>query len=120
MPLLKDRAKTLVDLIDQAHFIVAQRPLQFDDAARAVIDDSARGLLGRLRPVLAALREWSVSATEASLKTFAEAEGVKLGAIAQPLRAALTGRAASPGIFEVLAILGREESLARIADVAGR
>jgi glutamyl-tRNA synthetase len=120
LPLLKDRAKTLVDLIDRAQFIVAERPLVLDASAAALIDDAARALLRRLLPVLTALPDWSAGAIEAALKAAAETEGIKLGSLAQPLRAALTGRSASPGIFEVLALLGREESIARITDQAGR
>jgi len=118
LPLLKERAKTLVDLIDGAAFIVAERPLEMDNAAKALLDEGARRLLGRLLPSLSALPEWTASKTEAAVKSFSTTEGVKLGSVAQPLRAALTGRAASPGIFEVLAVLGREESLARIGDCA--
>jgi glutamyl-tRNA synthetase len=120
LPLLKDRAKTLVDLIDRAQFIVAERPLVLDASAAALIDDAARTLLRRLLPVLTALPDWSAGAIEAALKAAAETEGIKLGSLAQPLRAALTGRSASPGIFEVLALLGREESVARITDQVGR
>jgi glutamyl-tRNA synthetase len=119
MPLLKDRAKTLVDLMDRASFIVADRPLVLDEAAAALIDAAERKRLARLSATLGALREWSTASLETAVKTFAEAETIKLGAVAQPLRAALTGRAASPGIFEILAILGREESLGRIADATG-
>jgi glutamyl-tRNA synthetase len=119
LPLLKERAKTLVDLIDGAAFIVAERPLEMDNAAKALLDEGARRLLGRLLPSLSALPEWTASTTEAAVKSFSTTGGVKLGAVAQPLRAALTGRAASPGIFEVLSVLGREESLARIGDCAG-
>ena len=119
MPLLKDRAKTLVDLIDRAQFITAERPLALDNAAKALVDDAARALLARLLPQLGEADDWSAASLETTVKAFAETEGVKLGAVAQPLRAALTGRAASPGIFEVLAILGREESLGRIGDLAG-
>jgi len=118
LPLLKERAKTLVDLVDGAAFIVAERPLAIDKPAAALLNEDSRGLLGRLLPALAEITDWTAPATEAAVKSFAEAEGVKLGAVAQPLRAALTGRAASPGIFEVLAVLGREESLARIGDRA--
>lgn len=119
LPLLKERAKTLVDLINGAGFIVAHRPIVPDAAAAALLDAAARGLIGRLIPALAALADWSAAATEQAVKAFAGAEEIKLGAVAQPLRAALTGRTASPGIFEVLEILGREESLARLADAAG-
>ena len=118
LPLLKERAKTLIDLIKGAHFIVAERPLVPDAAAAALLDADSRALLARLLPALAGLPDWSAETAESAVKAFAEAEGLKLGKVAQPLRAALTARAASPGIFEVLAILGREESLARIADQA--
>ncbi len=118
MPLLKERAKTLVDLIDRANFIVAERPLALDAAAAALVTDDGRALMRRLVPVLSALSEWTTASTEAAVKEFAVREGLKLGAVAQPLRAALTGRTASPGIFEVLEILGRDESLGRIEDLA--
>ena len=121
LPFLKDRAKTLVDLIDGAAFIVAARPLVPDDAALALLDkEGARAALAGVLPVLRACGDWSASALEAAVKEHAAVSGTKLGAIAQPLRAALTGRAASPGIFDVLAILGRDESLARIGDQARR
>jgi glutamyl-tRNA synthetase len=120
LPLLKDRAKTLVDLIDGAAFIVAERPLVPDESAIALLEkDGARGTLAALLPLLRDAEDWSAPALEAAVKAHAASAGMKLGAIAQPLRAALTGRAASPGIFDVLAILGRDESLARIADQAG-
>ncbi len=118
LPLLKERAKTLIDLIKGAHFIVAERPLEPDAAAAVLLDADARALLAGVLSALRALPDWSVAATEAAIKSFAEASGIKLGKVAQPLRAALTGRAASPGIFEVLEILGRDESLARIGDQA--
>jgi glutamyl-tRNA synthetase len=118
LPLLKERAKTLVDLVSGAQFIVAERPLKPDAAAAALLDADSRALLGRLLPTLRSVPGWSTPTTEAAVKAFAETEKLKLGKVAQPLRAALTGRAASPGIFEVLDILGREESLARIADQA--
>ncbi|HVY18475.1 MAG TPA: glutamate--tRNA ligase [Bauldia sp.] len=119
MPLIKERAKTLPELMAAAHFIVASRPLSVDAAAAALLTADARSVLKRTAPVLADVAEWTAVATETAIKDFAARESLKLGAIAQPLRAALTGRAASPGIFDVLAILGREESLARIADQAG-
>ena len=118
MPLLKDRAKTLVDLVERAKFIVAERPLTLDAAAAALVDAQARALLAEVWGVLAALPDWSSAACEAAVKAFAERGGIKLGAVAQPLRAVLTGSTASPGIFDVLAILGRDESLARIGDQA--
>jgi glutamyl-tRNA synthetase len=119
MPSLKERAKTLVQLIDAARFLYAGRPLVLDDTAAALLSAEARGLMGKLQSRLAAVEPWSAAATEAAVRAFAETEGVKLGAVAQPLRAALTGRATSPGIFEVLAVLGKTESLARLGDQAG-
>ena len=116
MPLLKERAKTLVDLVNGAHFIVAERPLPLDEAAEKLLDPGARKLLARVVPILASVADWKAATIEAAVKAFAESEGLKLGTIAQPLRATLTGRAASPGIFDVLAVLGRDESLARIGD----
>ena len=115
---LKERAKTLVELIDSAKFLYAARPLVLDERAAALLSADARGLMGKLAARLAAVEPWSAGATEAAVRTFAEAEGVKLGAVAQPLRAALTGRTTSPGIFEVLAVLGKAESLARLRDQA--
>jgi glutamyl-tRNA synthetase len=116
MPSLKERAKTLLDLIDGAHFLLADRPLPLDDKASALLTSDARALLYDIAPELAAVEPWSAATTEQAVRTFAERKGAKLGAVAQPLRASLTGRTTSPGIFEVLAVLGKAESLARIAD----
>ncbi|MBA5776536.1 glutamate--tRNA ligase [Stappia sp. F7233] len=118
LPGLKERAKTLVELLDSAQYLWVERPLPVDEKAAKILDADARGVLGRLHAAFAALPDWSVTSTEEAVRAFAEAEGLKLGKVAQPLRAALTGRATSPGIFDVLAVLGREESLARIADQA--
>jgi glutamyl-tRNA synthetase len=115
---LKERAKTLIELLDGMGFLFAERPLALDEKARAILAQGGAALLGRLLPELAALKEWTAAAAEAVVRDFAEKTGVKLGHVAQPLRAALTGRLTSPGIFDVLAVLGREESLARIADQA--
>jgi glutamyl-tRNA synthetase len=118
IPVLKERAKTLVDLIDAASFIWAERPLALDDKAAALLTSDARSLLGQLSKQLSTVDPWSAEATERDVRAFAERQGLKLGAVAQPLRAAVTGRTTSPGIFEVLEVLGRTESLARIADQA--
>jgi glutamyl-tRNA synthetase len=118
MPGLKERAKTLVDLVDSARYVYAQRPIPLDEKASALLDGGGRALLGDLIDVLAAVEPWSADATEAAVRAFSERAGLKLGAVAQPLRAALTGRTTSPGIFDVLAVLGREETLARLADQA--
>jgi glutamyl-tRNA synthetase len=116
---LKERAKTLIELIESARYVYADRPLPLDDKAAAVLTPEARALVGKLARELENVEPWSAATAEAAVRAFAEREGAKLGAVAQPLRAALTGRTTSPGIFDVLAVLGREESLARLADQAG-
>jgi len=118
MPSLKERAKTLLDLIDGAQFLFADRPIPLDDKAAALLMPEARALLRDIAAELARVEPWTAEATERTVRTFAEHKGAKLGAVAQPLRAALTGRTTSPGIFEVLAVLGKTESLARVADQA--
>ncbi|ABS69590.1 glutamyl-tRNA synthetase [Xanthobacter versatilis] len=117
MPGLKERAKTLVELVDNAEFIFVERPLPLDDKAAALLSPEARAHLARLVPALEQV-EWTAAATEAAVRAYAEAQGVKLGAVAQPLRAALTGKPTSPPIFDVLMVLGRDESLARLKDQA--
>jgi glutamyl-tRNA synthetase len=119
MPSLKERAKTLLDLIDGAKFLLADRPLPLDDKAAALLTPDAKTLLADIGAELAVVEPWTPETTEQAVRTFAERKGLKLGGIAQPLRAALTGRTTSPGIFEVLAVLGKAESLARIADQTG-
>ena len=114
---LKPRASTLVELAEIAHFYVAPRPIPIHDKAKALLDPAARARLAKLLPALAKV-EWTETTIEAAVRQAAEAERQKLGALAQPLRAALTGSTASPGIFEVMAVLGRAETLARISDVA--
>jgi glutamyl-tRNA synthetase len=116
MPGLKERAKTLVDLLDGARFIFADRPLPLDDKAAGLLTADARALLGDLAEELAAVESWSAETTEQAVRTFAERKGFKLGGVAQPLRAALTGRITSPPIFDVLAVLGKSESLGRLQD----
>jgi glutamyl-tRNA synthetase len=119
MPGLKERAKTLVELLDGASFLFVERPLKLDERASEILAGGGRAHLAALLPRLQALPEWSPAATEAAVRDYALEQGAKLGQIAQPLRAATTGRATSPGIFDVLAVLGREESLGRLADQAG-
>jgi glutamyl-tRNA synthetase len=116
MPGLKERAKTLVELLDSANYLFAKRPLKLDDQANKLVDAAGRDTLSALVPRLEALSSWRPEALEAEVRTFAEETGRKLGNVAQPLRAALTGKSTSPGIFDVLSVLGREESLARIRD----
>jgi glutamyl-tRNA synthetase len=116
MPELKPRARNLNELAEGASFLYRPRPLDLDEKAAQLLAGEAPALLARVHAVLSALDEWTAAATEAGVRSAAETAGVKLGQVAQPLRAALTGRATSPGIFDVLVLLGRDESLARIAD----
>src|SRR5471032_2453744 len=118
MPELKERAKTLVDLVDAASFLWASRPLALDDKAMTLLTPEARALVAEILPDLEAVEPWSAEAAEQTVRGYAERKAAKLGSVAQPLRAALTGRTTSPGIFNVLAVLGRDESLARLRDQA--
>ncbi|WP_332687203.1 glutamate--tRNA ligase [Bosea sp. (in: a-proteobacteria)] len=118
MPGLKERAKTLIELLDSAFYLYAARPLALEPKAAALLDEAARERMPNLAEKLAALPGWETPALEAAVREFAETSGVKLGQVAQPLRAALTGRTTSPGLFDVMAVLGREEVLGRLSDVA--
>jgi glutamyl-tRNA synthetase len=118
MPELKERAKTLVELVDAASFLWASRPLALDDKATALLTPEARALVAEILPDLDAVEPWTAEAAEQAVRGYAERKGAKLGSVAQPLRAALTGKTTSPGIFNVLAVLGRDESLARLRDQA--
>ncbi|KAA0076001.1 glutamate--tRNA ligase [Tardiphaga sp. P9-11] len=118
MPGLKERAKTLIELIDGANFIFADRPLAMEPKAQAVLTPETRVLIGKLRTALEAVTDWTAANAEAATRAFAEEAGIKLGGVAQPLRVALTGKTTSPGIFDVLAVLGRQECLDRLADQA--
>jgi glutamyl-tRNA synthetase len=117
LPSLKQRAKSLKDLVDGASYVIAERPLPLDDKAAKLLSDDARALLTTLLPRLEAA-EWTATSIEAEVRRFAEETGAKLGSVAQPLRAALTGRSVSPPVFDVMAVLGRDEALARIRDQA--
>ena len=114
---LKERAKTLVELKNGAAYLFAVRPLTMNEKAKQIIADGGKGALLELVPVLNACGEWKASSIEAAVKTYAESNGIKLGKLAQPLRAALTGTSTSPPIFDVLEVLGRDESFARIGDM---
>ena len=116
MPSLKARAANLNELTDAAAFLFAARPLDIDPAAAALLEGDAPAILAAAHAALDAVDGWDTEALEAAVRTVAEARSLKLGQVAQPLRAALTGRRTSPGIFDVLVALGREESLGRIAD----
>ncbi len=114
---LAPRAKNLVELSDKARFYVSERPLSLDHKAARQLDSGGRELVTRLADRLNGLKTWNADTVEKIVRGFAESEGVGLGKVAQPLRAALTGSTISPGIFEILAVLGREESLGRMEDV---
>jgi glutamyl-tRNA synthetase len=116
MPELKARAHNLNELADGAAFLFVTRPLELDPAAGELLHGEARALLATVHAALAQLADWEHDALDAAVRKVAEEAGVKLGKIAQPLRAALTGKTTSPGIFDVLLLLGRDESLARIGD----
>lgn len=117
LPGLKERAKTLAELIEIAYYIFAERPLKLDEKAAKSITDDTLALLARLTVRLQNATDWTAGTTEETVRSFAEDEGLKLGKVAQPLRSALTGRAVSPGVFDVMETLGREETLARLGDV---
>jgi glutamyl-tRNA synthetase len=116
MPGLKERAKTLVELFEASRFVWASRPLDIAEQAKALLNADAKSALAALLPELETVDGWSAAGVEAVVRSFAERMGLKLGAVAQPLRAALTGKTTSPPIFDVLAVLGREESLGRLRD----
>jgi len=117
MPALKPRAKTIVELVEKARFYVTPRPIRPAADATKLLTADTRLLLGELSDGLAAT-DWQIAALEARLRDFVAEKGLKLGVVAQPLRAALTGSLASPGIFEVMEVLGRDETLGRLADAA--
>lgn len=118
MPVLKPRAHDLGELARNSRFLFAARPLALDDKAAALLDDAGRELLGRIRAELRDQDDWTHDALEARTKALAERLGLGLGKLAQPMRAALTGTTTSPGIFDVMVLLGRDEAMARIEDHA--
>lgn len=118
IPGLKERAKTLCELLDGTQFLLADRPLSFDEKAAALLTDDTRPIVANVHQALSALTDWSLETIEQAIRDVADAEALKLGKVAQPLRAALTGRTTSPGIFDVVFVLGREETLGRLADVS--
>ena len=105
-------------VIEHARYVYADRPIAIDDKAAAVLTPEARALISELMASLGAVEPWTAQALEDAVRGFAERVGVKLAQVAQPLRAALTGRTMSPGIFDVLAVLGKAESIARLGDQA--
>jgi glutamyl-tRNA synthetase len=116
MPFLKVRAKTLHEIAEAAGFLFAMRPLAMDDKATSLVNDAPADVLVQAQTALTDLDDWTAETVELALRSVAEATELGLGKVAQPLRAALTGRATSPGIFDVLVLLGRNESLGRLSD----
>ncbi len=118
LPGLRDRAKTVLEVIDIGEFyFVKGAPTPDPKSAKLLTQDAVEGL-GRLHVKLDGISEWTAEALEETVRAFADAEELKLGKVAQPLRAALTGRAVSPGVFEVMRVLGRDETLSRLAGVS--
>jgi glutamyl-tRNA synthetase len=114
MPGLKERAKTLVELAAAAEFLLSDGPQPLDAQAEKILSSEARKNLREALPLLQR-SEWDAAALESAVRGLAEQKGLKLGQLAQPLRAALTGKAASPPIFDMMAVLGRDETLTRIS-----
>ncbi len=120
MPVIKVRAKTMIDVAEGAQFLFEARPISLDEKAASLLDATGLALLGKALEALKGQPVWDMAPLEEGVKAVADEAGLGLGKIAQPLRAALTGRGTSPGIFDVLVLLGREESLARIEDYLAR
>lgn len=116
LPALKTRAKTVVELIKSAEFIYQERPMQFEEKAKAAVEGDAIGILTKVTAELEALADWSHDGIDGALRTFAEQNELKFGKVAQPIRAAVTARNASPGCFDVLLLLGKEESISRLKE----
>ncbi len=115
---LKDRAKTFPELLEKAEFVLANRPIVPDEAAAKALDPVSRGILAELTPHMQSA-SWSKDALEAAVAAVAQARGIGLGKIAGPLRAALAGRTVTPSVFDMMLVLGRDETLARLSDAAG-
>ncbi|MEO0672407.1 MAG: glutamate--tRNA ligase [Pseudomonadota bacterium] len=116
VPSLKERSKTLAELVHGATFLIAERPLEVEAKAQKHLSDAARDHLAALHTRLSSLDDWTVEGIEASVRAYCEDAGVGLGKVAQPLRVSLTGSTISPPIFDLVWLIGREEALARIGD----
>jgi glutamyl-tRNA synthetase len=112
---IKERSKTIPEMLDMAWFIIGRRPFRPDAGAERHLDTVSRRMLSRLTPQLRNA-SWDAQSLEHAVRSFAETEGMSLGKVAQPLRAALTGRTISPSVFDMMSIIGRDESLARLED----
>ncbi|MET3560277.1 glutamyl-tRNA synthetase [Bartonella japonica] len=116
IPHLKERSKTLCELIENASFIFAQRPLQLNETAQTLLDKNGKAILNGIYLALKTCNSWDEKTLDEILRSYAQTHDLKFGSIAQPLRATLTGRSTSPGVFDVLILLGKDESLNRIHD----
>lgn len=116
LPSLKPRAKDLVEMAESAKFLFRQRPLKLDNKAVKLINSDSQAIISKLIDELESLATWEIEALEAQIRSFSDSQSLKMGKIAQPLRAMLTGSTISPGIFDVLFSLGQEETLARLRD----
>ncbi len=116
MPSLRERAQTLAEMAAGALYLIVQRPIMLDVKAKALVDADGKAALAALLERFSVVNDWTAAALEAVVREHAEVSGTKLGKLAQPLRAALTGRAVSPPVFEVMTVLGRDETLARLRD----
>ncbi|WP_170753009.1 glutamate--tRNA ligase [Ruegeria lacuscaerulensis] len=114
---LKDRARTFPELLEKAHFALTSRPIQPDEKAAKALASVSDGILNELTPQLQSV-SWTRSELEDALNSFAEAQGIKFGKLAGPLRAVLAGRAVTPSVFDMMLVLGRDETLARLSDAA--
>ena len=114
---LKERAKTLPEILDKGHFVLTKRPLEVEEKAAKALDDDARRLLAELTPHLQSA-SWNKDTLEETLNGFASAQDTKFGKLAGPLRAALAGRAVTPSVFDMMLVLGRDETIARLQDAA--
>ena len=114
---LKERAKTFPELLEKAHFIMASRPLDIDEKAEKALDSVSRGILSELTPQLQNA-SWDRDTLEGIVATVAEAHDTKLGKLAGPLRAALAGRSVTPSVFDMMLVLGRDETVSRLADIS--
>ena len=116
MPALAERSKTLVELVANASFIFDERPLKMEDKANSLVTGEGKEVLSLVVSTLDSLDDWTHEGIAGALKGFCERNDLKLGKVAQPIRAALTGKNSSPGAFDVLLALGKNEALARISD----
>ena len=114
---LKDRAKTLPQLLEKAHFVLSSRPLDRDEKSEQLLDTVSRGILSELTPQLQNA-SWDRDTLEGLVAALAEAHDTKLGKLAGPLRAALAGRAVSPSVFDMMLVIGRDETIARLEDAS--